>query len=70
MLIFAIGGLIVYAAYAPSVRAPTLTAAAIEKFAIVALVLFGPLKRTAAMTAIAAIDGLFAAIYVAYLAGL
>jgi hypothetical protein len=70
VLIFAVGGLTVCAAYVPSVRFPTLTAAALEKFAIVILIFFGPLKRTTAMTAIAAMDGLFAAIYVAYLAGL
>jgi hypothetical protein len=69
VLIFAVGGLIVCAAYVPSLRAPALTAAALEKFAIGILVFFGPLKRTTAMTAIAAIDGLFAIIYVAYLAG-
>jgi hypothetical protein len=70
VLIFAVGGLILCAAYVPSVRAPVLTAAALEKFAIGILVFFGPLKRTTAMTVIAAIDGLFAASYVAYLAGL
>jgi hypothetical protein len=70
VLIFAVGALILCAAYVPSVRAPVLIAAALEKFAIGILVFFGPLKRTTAMTVIAAIDGLFAASYVAYLAGL
>jgi hypothetical protein len=70
VLIFTIGALIAYGAYAPMVRPAVLTAAAIEKIAIVALIFFGPLKRTAGMTAVAAIDGAFAAIYVAYLAGL
>jgi hypothetical protein len=69
VLIFAIGALVFYSAYVPNARAPVLIAAAIEKFAIGMLVFFGPLRRTAAMTAIAAIDGLFAASYVAYLAG-
>jgi hypothetical protein len=31
-------------------------------------VFFGPVKRTGAMTAIAAVDGAFAILYVAYLA--
>ncbi len=69
VLIFVIGALVFYGAYVPNVRAPILIAAAIEKFAIGILIFFGPLKRTAAMTAIAATDGLFAIIYVAYLAG-
>ena len=70
VLIFAIGALIVYSAYHPTVRAPVLAAAAIEKFAIGLLTFFGPVKRTTAMTAIAVGDGAFAILYVAYLAGL
>ena len=70
VLIFAIGALIVYSAYHPTVRAPVLAAAAIEKFAIGLLTFFGPMKRTTAMTAIAVGDGAFAILYVAYLAGL
>ena len=70
VLIFAIAALIVYSAYAPTVRAPVLAAAAIEKFAIGLLTFFGPMKRTTAMTAIAVGDGAFAILYVAYLAGL
>ena len=70
VLIFVIGALIVYSAYHPTVRAPILTAAAIEKFGIGLLTFFGPLKRTTAMTAMAVGDGAFAVLYVAYLAGL
>jgi hypothetical protein len=70
VLIFAVGILIVYSAYAPDVRAPVLAAAAIEKFAIGLLIFFGPMQRTSAMTAIALGDGAFAVLYVAYLAGL
>ena len=70
VLIFAVGALIVYSAYVPTVRAPVLVAAAIEKFAIGLLTFFGPMKRTTAMTAIAIGDGAFAILYVAYLAGL
>ncbi|HMD01475.1 MAG TPA: hypothetical protein VKG44_00795 [Candidatus Baltobacteraceae bacterium] len=64
VLIFVIGALIVEGAYAPAIRPPVLAAAAIEKFAVVILVFFGPLKRTAAMTAIALMDGLFALLYI------
>jgi len=70
VLIFVVGALIVYSAYAPTVRAPVLAAAAIEKFAIVLLTFFSPMKRTSAMTAIAIGDGAFAILYVAYIAGL
>jgi hypothetical protein len=70
VLIFVVGALIAYSAYAPTIRAPVLVAAAIEKFAIGLLTFFGPMKRTGPMTAIAIGDGAFAILYVAYLAGL
>jgi len=70
VLIFAVGALIVYSAYVPTVRAPVLVAAAMEKAAIGFLTFFGPMKRTTAMTAMAIGDGAFAILYVAYLAGL
>jgi hypothetical protein len=70
LLIFLVGALVVYSAYVPSVRQPIFIAAAIEKAAIVAMVFFGGLKRTPVMTALAAGDGLFTILYVAYLAGL
>ena len=70
VLIFAVGALTVFSAYAPATRMPILAAAALEKIAVVALIFFGPLKRTPAMTAIAASDGIFAVLYLAYLAGL
>jgi hypothetical protein len=70
VLIAAVGALIVYGAYAPATRLPVLIAASVEKFAVVVLVFFGPLKRTLPMTAIACTDGLFTVLYVAYLAGM
>jgi len=70
VLISAVAVLILYSAYVPTVRAPVLVAAAIEKFAIGLLTFFGPMKPTSAMTAIAIGDGAFAILYVAYLAGL
>jgi hypothetical protein len=69
VMIFAVAALIVYGAYVPTVRAPVLAAAAIEKIAMGLLTFFGPMKRTSAMTAIAIVDGAFAILYVAYLAG-
>jgi len=70
VLISAVGALIVYSAYVPTVRAPVLAAAAMEKLAIGLLTFFGPMKRTTAMTAMAIGDGAFGILYVAYLVGL
>ncbi len=39
-------------------------------FVIVALILFAPVKRTIAMTAIATFDGILTMVFVAYLSGL
>jgi hypothetical protein len=70
VLIFAVAALIVHSAYAPTTRVPVLLVAAMEKFAMGLLVFFGPVKRTSAMTAIALVDGIFAILYVVYLARL
>jgi hypothetical protein len=68
VLLFVVGVLIAYTAAAPATRFPILSAAAAEKFAVVALIFFGPIRRTAAMTAIALADGAFAVLYVLFLA--
>ena len=70
VLIAVVGALIVYSADAQAIRTPVLVAAAAEKFAMGLFVFFGPVKRTGAMTAIATVDGVFAILYVAYLAGI
>ena len=67
VLIFVVGCLIIYCAYAPAIRVPVLIAAAVEKFAIGLLVFFGPLRRTSGMTTTAVVDGVFAILYVVYL---
>ena len=67
VLIFVVGALLKVVAFEPALRTPVLIAAAIEKFAILFLVLFGPLKRTPGMTFIAAADGSLAVIYTLYL---
>ncbi len=69
-LLFVVCGLTVYSAYFPATRAPILTAAIIEKLAIVLLIFFGSAKRTVAMTALAVMDGTLVILFVAYLAGL
>ena len=69
-LLFVVCALTAYSGYVPSARVPILTAAIIEKFIIVGLIFFGPVKRTAAMTAIGLLDGVLAVLFIAYLAGL
>jgi hypothetical protein len=69
-LLFVVCALTVYSAYVPATRTPILTASVIEKFVIVVLIFFGPVKRTVAMTAIGTMDGILAILFVAYLAGL
>lgn len=69
VLISVVAALIIYSAQAPAIRGPVLIAAIVEKFAIGLLVFFGPVKRTAVMTAIAIGDGSIAVLYVAYLVG-
>ncbi|MFY9843945.1 MAG: hypothetical protein WA718_12120 [Terriglobales bacterium] len=69
-LLFVVCALTAYAGYVPASRLPILTAAIIEKLAIVVLIFFGPVKRTVAMTAVAVMDGTLAVLFVAYLAGL
>jgi len=69
-LLFVVCALTAYSAYVPATRTPILTAAVIEKFVIVVLILFGPVKRTVVMTAIAALDGTLAILFLAYLTGL
>ncbi len=56
-LLACIGILIASSAYVPQARSPLLALAAFEKLLIGLLIFFGPLKRTLAMTAVAAADG-------------
>lgn len=57
VLVFVIGALIVHSAFAIPLCSPVLTAAAIEKLAVGALIFFGPMKRTPGTTAVAIVDG-------------
>jgi hypothetical protein len=68
-LLFVVCALTVYSAYVPDSRAPILTAAIIEKLAIVGLIFFGPFKRTLVITAVGIMDGALAILFTAYLAG-
>ncbi len=69
-LLFVVCALTAYSAYVPASRVPILTAAIIEKIVIVALIFFGPLKRTVAMTVIGIMDGMLTVLFIAYLAGI
>ena len=69
LLTFLVGVLLVYAAFHPSVRAPVMVVAVIEKAAL-GLGVFGTsLRSHPAAAAAAAGDSLIALIYVLYLAG-
>ena len=69
LLIFSVGALLIYAAFHPLVRGPTMVVAVIEKAAL-GLGVFGTsLRRHHAASAIAAGDSLIALVYVLYLAG-
>jgi hypothetical protein len=70
VLIVVIGALIVYVGYVPAARTPILTAAAIEKLAFGGLTFFGRVKHSPMLAAGALMDGVFAILYVTYLAGL
>jgi hypothetical protein len=69
-LLCVVCALTVYSAYIPTTRVPILTAAAIEKFVLIVLIFFGPVKRTVAMTAVATMDGILTIVFVAYLPGI
>jgi hypothetical protein len=69
LLVSLVGCLIIYAAYAPALRYPILIVAVVEKAVLIALFFVGGVRWSPAMQAVAVIDGLFAALYIAYLAG-
>ena len=69
LLIFCVGMLLIYAAFHPSVRDPTMIFAATEKIALGAGVLATSLRRHAVAVAIVVGNLLIALVYIAYLAG-
>src|SRR5438270_343725 len=70
LLVFLVGGLIVYAAYRPEIRVPTLIVAAVEKAAFAVGMLTSPLRRRPAVLVMALADAGMAALYLMLLAGL
>ena len=70
LLVCLVGALLIYAAYHPEVRVPTLIVAVVEKAALVLGVLISPFRRRPTMLAVALADGGMAAVYAIYLIGL
>jgi hypothetical protein len=70
LLIFLVGALIVYAAYHPEIRVPTLIVAVVEKAAFAAAMLTSPLRRRPAVMVMALADAAMTALYLMLLAGL
>ena len=70
LLIFLVGGLIVYAAYRPEIRVPTLIVAAVEKAAFAVGMLTSPLRRRPAVIVMALADAGMAALYGMLLTGM
>jgi hypothetical protein len=70
LLIFLIGALLVYAAFQPSVRVPSMVIGAIEKLFFAGVIFFGDMPRTARATALAVVDAIIAVLYLMYFAGL
>jgi hypothetical protein len=69
LLVFLVGGLIVYAAYHPQVRGPAMIVAIVEKAAIALGMLISPFRRRPAMLVMALADAGMAAVYLVYLTG-
>jgi len=70
LLIFLIGALLVYAAYQPSVRVPSMVIGTVEKLFLAGLVFFGYMPKTGRTTALAVADTSMAFLYLMYFAGL
>ena len=70
LLLFGVGALLVYAAYHPEVRTPTLVLASLEKIVFAIGVLTSSLRRGPTALIVALSDAAFAILYVMYLAGL
>jgi hypothetical protein len=70
LVVCLVGALLVYAAYHPEVRVPTLIVAIVEKAAIALGLLISPLRSRPALLAMVLADGGMAAVYLIYLIGL
>jgi len=70
LLIFCVGGLLIFAAFYPPVRAPIVVFAVIEKIGLGVCVLGTSLRRKGIAAVLAGADLLMALVYVLYLSGL
>ena len=70
LLIFLIGVLLVYAAFQPSVRVPSMVIGTVEKLFFAGLIFFGDMPKTGRTMAFAVIDASIAVLYLMYFAGL
>ncbi len=70
LLAFLVGALLVYAAFQPSIRVPSLVIGTVEKLFFAGLVFFGDLPSTARAMPLAAMDAGIAVLYLMYFAGL
>lgn len=70
LLIFLVGGLLIYAAQNAEIRVPVLVVAIAEKAAFALVVFVSPIRRYRTAFAVAMADGSMALVYIAYLSGL
>jgi len=70
LLVCLVGGLLIYAAYHPEVRVPTLIVAIVEKVALVVGLLISPFRQRSTVRAVALADAGMSAVYALYLTGL
>ena len=70
LLIFCVGGLLIFAAFYPPVRAPIVVFAVIEKIGLGVCVLGTSLRRKGIAAVLAGSDLFMALVYVLYLSGL
>jgi hypothetical protein len=70
LLLFCVGGLLVYSAFQPEVREPAVVLASVEKVGFAACVFSTSLRKRPIVLVMATADGAMVAIYVLYLLGL
>jgi hypothetical protein len=70
LLLFLVGALLVYSAFAPAIRVPVMIIAIVEKVVISAQLLFGLNPKTRLVTLAALFDAGCVILYLFYLAGL
>jgi len=64
LLLFLVGGLLVFAGYHPVVRVPVMIVGAVEKFSIAALVFASPLRSRRLLDVLVGADGAMGILYV------